>query len=266
MDDFKLKDCSERGATNGALWTEAETLLLDSVLKHRDDWDLFAQNVQTKSKLDCITKLIELPFGESLIYSAKGRGNSSSMSMNVNGIKSDPVHSSKRQKNIINEDQGYDGTNEIGNNGNCENQDPPLKKKRIASIPDAGNSLMKQVVRISTMVEPQITDAAAEAAVAMLSDEIAAVATGLGAAAARAKLLAMQEEREIEHLVATIIEAQLKKLHSNIRHCDDAEVLMEKEYAAIEELKEHILGERINILQMTYNTGTSKLLDHSSVQ
>lgn len=32
-----------------------------------------------------------------------------------------------------------------------------------------------------------------------------AVATALGAAAARAKLLADQEEREMEHLVATII-------------------------------------------------------------
>lgn len=37
----------------------------------------------------------------------------------------------------------------------------------------------------------------------------AAIGTALGATAARAKLLADQEEREIEHLVATIIEAQV---------------------------------------------------------
>lgn len=37
----------------------------------------------------------------------------------------------------------------------------------------------------------------------------AATATALGSAAARAKLLADQEEREIEHLVATVIEAQV---------------------------------------------------------
>ena len=41
---------------------------------------------------------------------------------------------------------------------------------------------------------------------------------------------------------------------------------MEKEYAAIEELKEYILGERINILQRTVNAGISKLRDHCSVQ
>jgi len=37
----------------------------------------------------------------------------------------------------------------------------------------------------------------------------AAIGTALGATAARAKLLADQEDREIEHLVATIIEAQV---------------------------------------------------------
>ena len=37
----------------------------------------------------------------------------------------------------------------------------------------------------------------------------AAIATALGAAAANAKLLADQEHREIEHLVATIIETQV---------------------------------------------------------
>lgn len=146
MDDFELKDCHEKIAANGTVWTEEETLLLlDSVLKHGDDWDLVAQNVQTKSKLDCITKLIELPFGESLIDSAKGRGNSSCTSMGMNGIKPVVVPSSENQENIINEDQGYDGANEDEINGDSENQEPPLKKKRTASTSDADSSLMKQV-------------------------------------------------------------------------------------------------------------------------
>lgn len=41
----------------------------------------------------------------------------------------------------------------------------------------------------------------------------AAIATGLGAAAARAKLLADQEDREIEHLLATIIGTQVGDFH-----------------------------------------------------
>lgn len=42
----------------------------------------------------------------------------------------------------------------------------------------------------------------------------AATATALGAAAANAKLLADQEDREIEQLVATIIETQVGKFYS----------------------------------------------------
>ena len=41
---------------------------------------------------------------------------------------------------------------------------------------------------------------------------------------------------------------------------------MDKEYAAIEELKEYIIGERINILHRTFDAGISKLREHSSVQ
>lgn len=44
----------------------------------------------------------------------------------------------------------------------------------------------------------------------------AATATALGAAAARAKLLADQEDREIENLVATIIEMQVRKRKSTL--------------------------------------------------
>lgn len=149
MDDFNLKNGSGNSATNGAVWTEAETLLLlESVLKHGDDWDLVAQDVQTKSKLDCITKLIELPFGESLIDSVNGRANSSGPSMNMNSVKPVPVPS-EHQENIRNEDQGpnlgHDDTNENEQNGDSENEEPPLKKKRTASISDADSSLMKQV-------------------------------------------------------------------------------------------------------------------------
>lgn len=41
----------------------------------------------------------------------------------------------------------------------------------------------------------------------------AAIATGLGAAAAHAKLLADQEDREIEHLLATIIGTQVNDFY-----------------------------------------------------
>ncbi|KDO64433.1 hypothetical protein CISIN_1g0086122mg, partial [Citrus sinensis] len=85
-----------------------------------------------------------------------------------------------------------------------------------------------------------------------------ATATALGAAAANAKLLADQEDREIEHLVAIIIETQMKKLHSKINYFDDLELIMEKEYNEMMQLKECLVEERIDVLERALKTGVSK--------
>ncbi|KAF3437549.1 hypothetical protein FNV43_RR20304 [Rhamnella rubrinervis] len=302
VDDYKFNDCLQNSSNVGAVWTEAETLLLlESVLKHGDDWELVAQNVQTKSKIDCIAKLIEMPLGDYFEFCP--------------------------EKNKIG-DQHDEQRNESEHNGDAENRGPPLKRQRIASAPGDGGSLMKQVALISTVVSPHITAAAAEAAVASLCEENscpreifdgeddyvtngllsptencetkrvledpemkerhsqsgdedscfkkddipltlrvrAAVATALGAAAARAKFLADQEDREIEHLLAIIIGTQMKKLHCKIKHFEDLEMIMKKKHAEMEEVEDFLISERICVLQRAMSAGIPRWRDHSYVK
>eukprot|EP01018_Ginkgo_biloba_P017045 Gb_30847 [translate_table: standard] len=85
----------------------------------------------------------------------------------------------------------------------------------------------------------------------------AAIATALGAAAAHAKLQADQEDREIEHLMSTIIQNQLKKLHYKIQHFEELELIMEKEYALMEQIKELLLADRIRSVQKVLSSGFS---------
>lgn len=94
----------------------------------------------------------------------------------------------------------------------------------------------------------------------------AAIGTALGATAARAKLLADQEDREIEHLVATIIEAQVEKLQQKVKHFDELELLMEKEHAEMEELKDSILTERIDVLRKTFKSGVARWKHYPSLK
>ncbi|KAF5732232.1 SWI/SNF complex subunit SWI3A isoform X2 [Tripterygium wilfordii] len=322
VDDFKFINCSENSGDNKVAWTEPETLLLlESILKHGDNWELVAENVQTKTKLDCIEKLIELPFGEFLLSSAQQRGNFGGSNGDVNGLNQLELTPSQHQWNSKTEAQQPVQTNESEQNGNdVELGSHPSKRKCIALPSDANSSLMKKVARISTMVSSQVTAAAAEAAVTTLCEESsfpreifdgeeynatnglqsptlhyeqasahqvdgsemkhehtlsenedtsakndipltlqlrAATATTLGAAAAHAKLLADQEHREMENLVATIIDTLMKKLHRKIRHFEDLELIMEKEYAEMEQEKECIIAERIDVLQKTFNAGIS---------
>ncbi|PQQ17221.1 SWI/SNF complex subunit SWI3A [Prunus yedoensis var. nudiflora] len=334
-DDFQLNEAIEKSGTK------------EICSKHGDDWELVAQNVQTKTKFDCIAKLIDLPFGELVLGSAYRKGNPSGFSGNLISSEHIQLSSSECQETVKTKGQLHEQTDDSKQNGDILDQGPPLKRQRIASLSDASSSLIKQVAAITTMVGPHITSAAAEAAVNALCEETscsreifnadddsipnglwspakncetervhgedsemkesqlnqfattnleyrnngevftvnkswhaifkkddipptlqirAAIGTALGAAAAHAKLLADQEDRQIEHLMATIIGTQMKKLHSKLKHFEDLELIRKKECAQIEEVEDILVEERINILQRTFDSGVPRWRDHPSLK
>ncbi|KAK4782551.1 hypothetical protein SAY86_016653 [Trapa natans] len=326
-DEFKSSDSQGVSVSSGSEWTEAETLLLlESVLSHRDDWELVAQNVETKSKLDCILKLIELPFGDSMVDSFYRTGKSKGRDGEVKKGEQLQAPEDESTETVKSDDQCVQ--TEITNNmqnGYSGDQEPPLKRKRVDSLQSCDSSLMKQAALISAMAGPDIAAAAAEAAVSAICNETscprelfdykelfmggaacalaidvkpeisavgdssknnelqadqdlpackpiiplqmrAATATTLGAAAAHAKLLADQEEREIEHLVATIIGAQMEKMQFKMKDVEDLEVIMEKEYEEIEQMKGNITSERVDVLERAINGGISRWKDHPSLK
>ncbi|XP_074278506.1 SWI/SNF complex subunit SWI3A isoform X2 [Silene latifolia] len=410
-EDFKINDSIESSRNQEPVWTEAETLLLlESVLKNGDDWEVVAQNVQTKTKHECISRLIELPLGELILGSRDKLASRASIDEGDAGRDKNASHSagpttipdpntpnvasqmqesslgvgqehkateeqkilidagpeqkssidatqeqkapSESRDNILMKDNSHPeimdnhqmqivhshqqeitemqngAVNELQNGDDTEHLEPPLKKSRIDNS-DPSRSLMEQVALLSTMVGPQITAAAANAAVTVLSDgnplvrdifyvddngsvngeksgnlnlemerafisedaemkdashssvkEIfsvresiplalqtrAAVGTALGAAAAHARLLADHEEKKIEHLVAFIIETQLKKVECKLKLSEDLEQLMQKQHTVLEESKDSILAQRLDILQRIVGEGISRLRDSSSLR
>lgn len=99
-----------------------------------------------------------------------------------------------------------------------------------------------------------------------LQTRAATAAALAAAAAAHAKLLADQEERKIEQTVATIIETQLKKLQSKAKHLDELEQILEKEHVQIEGLEEHLITERISILEEIFRSGIPRSKDNIAVK
>ncbi|KAG8082383.1 hypothetical protein GUJ93_ZPchr0014g47367 [Zizania palustris] len=83
----------------------------------------------------------------------------------------------------------------------------------------------------------------------------AAVATALGVAAARAKMLANQEEREMELLMASIIETQLRKIQYKIKHFEELELIMDQEYATIQQIKASLVNEWLQVLKQAFEAG-----------
>ncbi|KAJ0988792.1 hypothetical protein J5N97_007148 [Dioscorea zingiberensis] len=307
-------------------WTDAETLLLlEAVMKHGDDWDLIAQHVRTKNKVDCIARLIQLPFGEHILGTIGGKCEIRNSNSQPADIRTIHHGTTENLQEIMSTDDKHDIQNDVEKVVEESSAAPPLKKRCRPSIIDATDSLMQQVALLATAAGPDIAAAAADAAVSALCKENpdimngfaadqheatdkfasyttqnelgseltnqvqdvernkeadisepvpekfaatafrirAAVATSLGATAARAKLLADQEEREIELLMASIIDMQLKKIQHKMKHFEELESIMEKEYADIQQQKESILEEWITVLQQSVGAGVQRWRDHA---
>lgn len=144
--DFKLKDALNQAA----VWTESESLLLlESVLKHGDDWDLVAKNVQTKSKLECISKLIQLPFGDLMLGAGPGKGRFLDLISEVSNSKQQGVVSNESQESVMVEESSSELQNKDQQNGDVKCEGPPLKRVCTGPTSDAGNFMMKQVLIVT---------------------------------------------------------------------------------------------------------------------
>lgn len=142
-DDFKLKD----SLNQAAVWTEAETLLLlESALKHGDDWDLVAKNVQTKSKLECISKLIQLPLGDLMLGAGYRKSRFLDVIGDVSSSKQSWVSSNESQEPVKAEEPSSEHQNKDQQNGDAKGEGPPLKRLCTEPTSGAGNFLMKQVL------------------------------------------------------------------------------------------------------------------------
>lgn len=58
----------------------------------------------------------------------------------------------------------------------------------------------------------------------------------------------------------------MKKLHHKIKNVEELELNMKKEYAEIEEEEDFLLGERIGVIQKTFDAGVPRWRDHPSVK
>ncbi|VAI03172.1 unnamed protein product [Triticum turgidum subsp. durum] len=76
---------------------------------------------------------------------------------------------------------------------------------------------------------------------------------GLSAAAIKSKLFADQEEREIQRLVATMINHQLKRLELKLKQFAEVETLLLKECEQVERARQRISAGRIQAMRACSN-------------
>ncbi|XP_021648395.1 SWI/SNF complex subunit SWI3B isoform X2 [Hevea brasiliensis] len=241
--DFRRVEISEEIRTE---WTEKETLqLLEAVAHYGDDWKKVALHVPGRSEKDCVSHFIKLPFGEEFA----GYANLGELDNKHHKIK-DCTYSECGSESI-----GSPSAN---------------KRMHLTPLADASNPIMAQAAFLSALVGTEVAEAAAQAAVAALTEvEYVTSKGGVGSlfsnarqqgagvgsnvnALERASLdanpLPEKEQQDAEKAISRIIEVQMKEIQDKIVRFEEMDLLMEKEWQQLEQIKNLLFVDQLSLL------------------
>ncbi|CAD6190004.1 unnamed protein product [Caenorhabditis auriculariae] len=272
----QLAAMKTKGALPGRDWTDQETvLLLEGLEMFKDDWNKVCDHVGTRTQDECILRFLQLPIQDPYLNEDDG-GNGESgpvlgplsyqpvpFSQSGNPVMStvaflasavDPRVAAAATKGALEEfsklkeeipplvlEAHVKNVQAHADKTGFVDGTVGLSKSGIAATDEEAKQEDEE--RMDT-TESNRKTTSAEARGAIKEAVQAAAATALGAAAVKAKHLALIEERRIKSLVAQLVETQMKKLEMKLRHFDELEQIMDKEREALEYQRQQLILER----------------------
>jgi SWI/SNF related-matrix-associated actin-dependent regulator of chromatin subfamily C len=209
-------------------WTDQETLLLlEGLEMYQEDWNKVAEHVGTRDAKQCILQFLKLPIEDPYLEPGTQSGASD-----------------------------------------------PLQYQRLP-FSQTDNPVMSVVAFLASAVNPGVAAAAAQSALKHLTaseegkssnpeDTIQqstvekAAAAALGAAAAKANVLAQYEDKEIQRLVHATVEAQLMKIELKLSQFEELERLMEKEKQDLDRQRTQLYHDYLKLKQTTAAPATNQ--------
>lgn len=231
--DRQLLSQNRNRGGRDAKWEEAEDLaLLEAIEMFRDDWNKVSEHVGSRTQEECLIRFLRLPIEEPYLK-------------NHHSPQTNQEHS------------------------------PPTSQP--VSFSKTGNPIMSTVAYLASVVDPRVSSAAAQAAREEIS-KIAnknsaarseapgpskeqqeqsksafsenkqnlsiAAACVLGVTAVKAKYLASIEERNIRTMGVNLLETQQRKLELKMKHFEELETLIEREYNSIAVQRQQLIKDR----------------------
>ncbi|CDW99850.1 hypothetical protein [Sporisorium scitamineum] len=257
MEDSVLKQTG--GVTGGASgaqddWTDAETLrLLEGLEMFDDDWSAVSNHVGTRSREQCITKFIQLPIEDGFLdgasqsdlgplqYARRDQVDKLGKPIVPFAQADNPVMSvvaflASAVNPAVAAAAAQSALGELTDN----------LRKRAGQEKASGDKDDAEKSKENGDAAAHTNGDAMEGTVPRNAVERAA-AIALGAAAAKAHVLASFEERECQRLVGQVIEAQLKKLELKMTQFEELESLLEAERRSIEAGRRQLYADRLAV-------------------
>jgi len=274
-DFVKMEEYPNRGTSlAGDDWTDQETLLLLEGLEMFDeDWDQIAEHVGTRTREQCILKFLQLPIEDpyignkmselgplqyqripfsqadnpvmSLVAFLASVVNPAVASAAAQSALKELGEVENKKKNIVNgetskvtEKTVVDGKSTIG----TEMMETQPSKENELSQPSTTDNTVPTTTATTTTTSDTITSAIGSSGI---SDVQRAAAAAIGAAAAKAKVLADYEEREIQKQVNALVELQLRKLEFKMQQFQELEMIVENEKKELEKQRQQLYLDRL---------------------
>ncbi|CAG8477002.1 4416_t:CDS:2 [Acaulospora morrowiae] len=263
MDDTPLKHSQDED------WTEQELLLLfEGIELFEDDWNKISDHVGTRTREQCILQFLEFPIEDPLNGSRMSdlgplqyqripfsQADNPVMSVVaflasvVNpGVAAAAAKSALKQLEETKKSTHKDvkDTNGVNSGENAETAvSTPMADVKHEDEMDVESAIeTKQELPESSLTSDSVVTRS------RLLER--AGATAMGSAAAKAKVLADYEEREIQRLVNAVIENQLKKLELKLQQFEELESALENEKKELEKQRQLLYIERLNFKKSNF--------------
>lgn len=258
-DFVRLDEAAFKHASSGAgsEWTDQETLLLlEGVEMFDDDWQKVSVHVGTRGKDQCIAKFLQLPIEDPYIsgdpasslgplrYQAGTNGlpfdGSENPVMSVVAFLANavgPAVAAAAAQSALGElGKGMKRKREAGEaedaqkKGKADGEVQENGEKEEKMIIDGEEGTEKDATTTTTTDEPTEETSAAPSQTSV--ERAASIA--LGAAAAKASVLAQHEDKRINQLVSRLVAAQVRKVELKLTLFEKMEEMLEREQSKLE--------------------------------
>ncbi|KAL3901985.1 MAG: hypothetical protein SGCHY_000166 [Lobulomycetales sp.] len=189
-------------------WSDQDVLLLlEGIELYPDNWVKVSEHVKSHSREECILKFLKLPIEDTYLESKESLG--------------------------------------------------PLQYHRQL-FSSAENPALSLAAFLGSSVDPKVAAASAKAAIAQLETEKntdgtfpsgssmeKAAASALGASAAKAHVLSMNQEKECSRLVNALVQAQIEQMDLKLKHFETLEAMLDQEKRDLQRERAKLYSERL---------------------
>ena len=223
----------------GNKWEDQEVLLLlEGLEMYEEDWDKIADHVGSRTKEQCILHFLQLPIEDPYLEtSQKELGPLQYARLPFSDVDNPVLSVMAFLAGAVDKNVAAKAAGEA-----VEAIEDGLKRRANGGEDTNGTEGMDVDTGVSEESKPDSKTTTLQ--------KSALVA--LGSAAAKAHVLALKEDATLHSLVASVVEAQVKKLTLKLAHFTSLESLLEVERRSLEQAKQALYEDRLKVTRVMH--------------